>query len=309
MSAARVAVVAVTHGSSHVLPGWIEALERSGHRELLELVVVDSGSSPEEVEKMRAIAAGRVEAFVSLPNVGFGSGCNAGAGATSAPTLLFTNPDCKICELPARALAGEGLDGAIVGGHAIGSGRRLGFAKYPGFGEEAQELALGRYSRAFARVEPGTEPAWVSGAALMVDRADFERIGGFSPSFFMYFEDADLCARHRLAGGNMRLDDELAVDHGSGKSTEPSRLHSIGYALDSVNHYSGRVFAELHGSSWQRPALYLLLIPYALRRALVKLTRERDSLAQLGGFFACLFSPRHALRRLGAKREDGTPWL
>lgn len=300
MSGRRVAVVTVTHDSSHVLPAWIAAFEQGGQREALELCVVDCGSSAAEVERMRAIAVDRVEAFVALPNVGFGAGCNAGAQATEAPTLLFANPDARVCSIPARALAGEGLDGAIVGGYAKDSGRRLGFANLPGFGEEAQELTLGRYSRAFARVEPGAEPAWVSGAALLADRVDFERIGGFSPAFFMYFEDADLCVRHRLAGGTLRLDEELVIEHGSGQSTEPERRGSIGYSLDSINHYSGRIFAQRYGSPWQRPALYLLLIAYALRRALVKLLREKDSPGQILQFLACLFSPRYALRRLGA---------
>ncbi len=300
MSERRLAVVTVTHDSSHVLGEWIGAFEAGGHREALELCVVDSGSAPDELERMRAIAAGRVENFVSQPNRGFGAGCNAGARATAAPTLFFANPDAQVCSIPPAVLAGGSLEGVLLGGIARDSGRRLGFARLPDFREEAEELALGRYSRAFARAKPGAEPAWVSGAALVVDRADFERIGGFSPAFFMYFEDADLCARHRAAGGTMRLDEELVVEHRSGKSTEPERLTAIGFSLDSINHYSGRIFSRRHGRAWQPPLLYLLLAVYGARRGLVYLLRERRSPRQVLQFLACLFSPRYALRRLGA---------
>jgi N-acetylglucosaminyl-diphospho-decaprenol L-rhamnosyltransferase len=38
-----------------------------------------------------------------------------------------------------------------------------------------------------ARVLP-----WLKGAALAIRRTAFDAVGGFDPSYFMYFEDADL---------------------------------------------------------------------------------------------------------------------
>lgn len=297
---ARLTVIAVTHDSAHILPSWIEALEAVAPREQLELCVVDSGSSPDQLARSQELARGRVDHFVALPNVGYGAACNAGAAATAAPTLLFSNPDAEVVSLPARVLAGDRLDDELLGAFACNPYRPLGFAWLPTFREEASELVLGRWSKAFRRSNDA--PAWVSGAALMIGREPFERIGGFSPAFFMYFEDADLCARHACAGGTIELDPDLVVSHAAGKSTNAGRSSELGTVIDGINRLSGRRFAVRYGHPWDALALYLLLVfAYIPRRVLAILVR-RGSLVRNLDYFASLLRPSRGLRKLGAQR-------
>ena len=35
---------------------------------------------------------------------------------------------------------------------------------------------------------------------MLIERAAFERLGGFDPGFFMFYEDIDLCLRANEAG-------------------------------------------------------------------------------------------------------------
>ncbi len=56
-------------------------------------------------------------------------------------------------------------------------------------------------------------PDWVSGVAMLLRRADFERLGGFDPEFEMYLEDVDLCRRFRLAGREIRRELRAGVVH------------------------------------------------------------------------------------------------
>ena len=44
------------------------------------------------------------------------------------------------------------------------------------------------------------EAGWLSGSCLLLRRAAFEQVAGFDPSYFMYFEDVDLCDRLGRAG-------------------------------------------------------------------------------------------------------------
>lgn len=294
-AAPRLAAIAVTHDSARVLPEWIAAFERLPERELIELCVVDSGSSPTQRELIEAQVAGRIERFRALANVGFGAACNEGAAATEAPNLLFVNPDARVRSLPARATEEGGLGDTLLGGFALAPPRPLGFAAPPGLRQEAEELVLGRWSRAYARCEDS--PAWVSGAALLIGRAAFERIGGFSPAFFMYFEDADLAMRHRCAGGSVALDEGFGVEHLSGQSSAGD--DRAGLTLGGVNRLSGRRFAVRYGRPWDGAVLYvLLMLAYAPRHTLARLLRDRRGLRAAFEELLLLLRPGRALRRL-----------
>ncbi|RIL07160.1 MAG: hypothetical protein DCC71_04085 [Proteobacteria bacterium] len=57
------------------------------------------------------------------------------------------------------------------------------------------------------QLESGTQPysvGWVSTAALMVRRDVVQRVGGLDEGFFVYWTDADWCARIRAAGYDIR---------------------------------------------------------------------------------------------------------
>jgi hypothetical protein len=136
----------------------------------------------------------------------------------------------------------------------------------------------------------------------MIDRGWFERVGGFSPAFFLYFEDADLCARHVCAGGTVALDADLVVHHAAGKSTDEEQMGELVGVIDGINRLSGRRFAVRYGRPWDAFALYLLLVfAYVPRRLLAILVR-RGSLVRNLDYFACLLRPSRGLRKLGAQR-------
>jgi N-acetylglucosaminyl-diphospho-decaprenol L-rhamnosyltransferase len=301
MSAAQLAVVAVTHNSSRVIEGWIDALEATGRRSQMELCVVDSGSTPDERRFLRERVAPRVEVVCERPNLGYGRCCNVGAEQTSAPALLFTNPDARVRSVP------EGVwSGGLIAGRLLGAFKRLpdggvkplGYTHYPTAAREAEKLVLGRFHRGICRT--AASPAWVTGAALIIRRAEFDRIGGFSAELFMFCEDADLCLRHRAAGGSVALDPAFLIEHGSGKSSavdDPDRLAS---ALESVNRHSTRTFAARHGPPWQRALLYaLMVVVYIPRRVLAILLRGGRNRSRLGAYTLDLLLPKRVMRRMG----------
>jgi GT2 family glycosyltransferase len=57
---------------------------------------------------------------------------------------------------------------------------------------------------------------WLMGSALMLRRAALDEVGLFDESFFLYFEEVDLCWRLHHAGWEMRYFPQATVVHHKG---------------------------------------------------------------------------------------------
>src|SRR5690606_5415854 len=68
------------------------------------------------------------------------------------------------------------------------------------------------------RSRPARVPA-ASGCLLLVERELFTRLGGFTPDYFMYSEDVDLCARAAELGAYPLLVPAAQVTHVGGASS------------------------------------------------------------------------------------------
>jgi N-acetylglucosaminyl-diphospho-decaprenol L-rhamnosyltransferase len=289
-------VIAVTHDSSKAIERWLESLAATDLRDELELCVVDSGSSPAERAFLAERVAHRVDVLLMRPNLGYGRCSNLGAAATDADVLVFTNPDTCVRSLPSCVRHGRPPSGVVLGAVNRSNGRVLptGFRNMPSARWEAGRLLLGRFGRGY---RPAWEdPAWVSGAALIIASDDFRRIGGFSEEIFLYFEDADLCARHRECGGTVAIDREFVIEH------EPGMSSIADHDLDGVARWSGRIFATRHGGRARAAVLYVLLAGYYVpRRVVLTLLRKlvgRGESVHITPMVLDLLRPRRVLRRL-----------
>jgi N-acetylglucosaminyl-diphospho-decaprenol L-rhamnosyltransferase len=208
------AVVIVTHESAAHVGDTLRAVSgqlRPGD----ELLVVDNGSADDTAHAARA-AAPHVTVLEKRDNLGFAGGANAGAAASSAPLLLFLNPDaCPdagcLDELRRMAVLRPewGAWQALV---TMDSGATINTA-----GNVVHYLGISWAGRcgepvANAPSEP-TEVTFASGAALVVRRADWERLGGFDERYFMYCEDMDLGLRLWLSGSRVGIAPAARVEH------------------------------------------------------------------------------------------------
>lgn len=212
VDASAIAVVIVTYRSAAHVGATLSAVAPQ-LREDDELIVVDNASDDDTVAVAEA-ASDRVRVLQTGANLGFAGGCNAGAGASSAPLLLFLNPDAVPapgCIEALRAAAGAhpswGAWQALVtlpGGASIntsgGVTHFLGLAWTGGYGTPAAAAAEGPVS-------------FASGAALVVRRDAWDRLDGFDERYFMYCEDVDLSLRLWLSGYEVGLAPAALVEH------------------------------------------------------------------------------------------------
>jgi GT2 family glycosyltransferase len=104
----------------------------------------------------------------------------------------------------------------------------------PGIGR----LYLRTWSHDSQRIVP-----WVKGAALAIRCEAFHAVGGFDESFFMYFEDADLCCRMKKAGWEVHFAPVTTIVHAGGRSTEKVRADMAAQLLCSTH-----LFYQRHSS-------------------------------------------------------------
>jgi N-acetylglucosaminyl-diphospho-decaprenol L-rhamnosyltransferase len=241
-----VAVAIVNYKSAALTLRALESLRTElSHPELsVRAIVVENASGDEQV-LAREVPA-RFSDFASLVlspvNGGFGAGNNLAvryAYDLGHPPdyVLCLNPDTEVrpggvLELvrfmeshPRAGIAGSRFE------HADGSEWPIAF-RFPGpLSELEAGCVLGVVSRllskhAVAR-EMGPEPDqvdWLPGASMMLRRELLESIGGFDESYFLYFEETDLCMRARAAGFETWHVPQSRVMHIRGQSTGVTAL-------------------------------------------------------------------------------------
>jgi len=225
MTAPRISVIVLAWKLVDELRACLAALEAQVDAPDFEVVVVENGALP---AVRRALDAVDHVVRVDLPeNAGFGGGCDAGAAAASGSALVFLNDDAlpRPTWLAALAARADRPDSPVAVGSLLvdqddvvqESGSRLR--------SDAGTVQLGSgtaHSDAGRDGLLASRPVdYCSAAALWVDAAAFDAVGGFDELFTpAYYEDVDLQLRLRLAGGLVVVEPAAVVRHESGTSTD-----------------------------------------------------------------------------------------
>jgi GT2 family glycosyltransferase len=213
-----------------------------------QVILVDNNSTEAEARALGGEFSG-IEVVVCADNGGFSRGNNAGAVHATGDVLLFLNNDTLVqSDFVAPLLRRFEVSprAGIVGPRLLnGDGSfQLSAGRLPSVAREmldkaiaaamdgAHRMASRFVERRFARprlVE------WVTGAALAIRRDVFEQVGGFDASFFMFFEDKDLCARARQAGFEVWFEPASELRHLRGGSADPHTARI--YRASQVRYY------------------------------------------------------------------------
>lgn len=268
-------IVIVSFNVREVLEDCLRSVHEHPPSRRHEIVVVDNASRDGTADMVRARWPG-VRVIALGENRGFAAANNVGIRETAAPGyewILLLNSDTVVPGGALDRLMGraEALpDVGIAGPRLVdGAGRpELSWGRMPGAFSERRQKQL---SNAYARGEPWAMqaveqrssqehfPDWVSGACLLVRRADAERAGLLDERYFMYLEDADFCAAVRKLGRRVLFTPAATITHlrGRSRATAPQ-------AVEAGYRRSHLAFYRKHHPVWA-PFLWVYL---AVRRRL-----------------------------------------
>lgn len=253
-----------------------------------ELVIVDNASGDGSYEMIVAEVASRgwavddlVRVIGSPVNGGFGAGNNIGLGMTLRDGR---RPDYYYL-LNSDAFPDEGSTAALM--DHLEAHRKAGIACSHIRGEDnvvhttafrfpsiRSEFVGAARLRVFEKMMPeATVPMpqpeatcqvdWSAGASMMMRTKMLDAIGTFDETFFLYFEETDLCLRAARAGWTCwYVPDSRVVHIGSVSTGMKTKRRMPSYWYDSRRHY----FVKNHGRGYATGALLAHLAGGLLHR-------------------------------------------
>ncbi len=223
-------VILVSYNARAPLEACLRSLTTSVADIPHEIIVVDNASQDGTAEMVER-AFPEVRLIRNRENLGYPKANNQGVAAAEGEFVLLLNPDTEVppgapdrlmAELRARPRAG-----AVAPVLRLPSGRiQVSFGWSVGFlSESAKKLVLNRFlSRWAEKHRSPRKMGWLGGACLLIRREVLEQVRGFDETFFLYFEDIDLCYRIRNLGFDLYLVPDVEIRHVGGASISGLRL-------------------------------------------------------------------------------------
>ena len=251
-------IIIVNFNTRDELAACLDSLHSGWPACAAQIIVVDNASSDGSVDMVRSRFPS-VRAIELPRNLGFGAANNVALRESDASFALLLNSDTVV---PAGAI--DTLLSRLEANNATAAGPRLVD------GNGRPEISFGSMltpwseatQRRFVRMAASDVPRdreqidrhlarertvdWVTGACLLVRRADAVAAGLFDERFFMYEEDVDLCAAIRARGGTVLYTPAAQVVHLRGRAVARTSAPAGASQYDR----SHLAFYDKHAPAW-----------------------------------------------------------
>ncbi len=268
-----ISVVIVNWNSLRFLRPCLASLYGGALHQPFEVIVVDNASREPGVEQVVGPYPD-ITLIRNRENRGFAGANNQALRRCRGRYVLLLNPDTvlypgsidRLWELleqhPAAGAAGPQL--------LSSAGRPMeSYCSFPGPHLLWRGLITAlKADFAIYQEQPDHTPLlvdWVGGACMLLRRQALDQVGMLDESFFIYFEEADLCWRLRDAGWETYYVPEAQVVHhqGGSSATAPDGVYLDGILLDQWAR-SADQFLRKHLPAWTWLTFRCLTVGYTL---------------------------------------------
>jgi len=238
------------------------------NRQNFHILLVDNGSDDHDGIKL-GDEFKDIEVLRLDSNQGFAGGCNAGMRLCldkNADLIWLLNNDTTV---PA-----DSLDKLLAVSNADPKAAALGASivenESDGRAKTVQARGVIDFTKAKTYLKPDAEGPtveceWLSGSNLLLRSDALREVGLFDESYFLYFEDTELCHRLRLKGWKCILVPDAIIAHTGNASTTGKRRfwRDYYYTRNRFLFFSQYLPAE------KRLPAYLSIFSHLLRHTLV----------------------------------------
>ena len=250
-----VSIITVNYNQTALTCALLDSLRLQDYQDI-EVIVVDNGSRENGFHQFEEHFPGNIY-IRSDENLGFAGGNNLGVSVAKGEYLFFVNNDAEVTNTCISVLV-----------EILQSDNRIGMVSplicYFPEHEEQKENPVIQYA-GMPRVNSFTgrskmqgkgmvnsgqfdapfQTGYAHGAAMMIPRTVFDKVGPMAEDYFLYYEEIDWCERIRKAGYDILVVPKAVVWH-----KESSTMKSLG---QQKTYYMARNriwFMKRHYSGW-----------------------------------------------------------
>jgi N-acetylglucosaminyl-diphospho-decaprenol L-rhamnosyltransferase len=245
-----ISILMVNYNGSSCIYQCLDSIEKIVSNCPYEVIIVDNCSTDNSIKIIKDNFP-LVTLICSETNVGFSKANNLALNYSQGNHLLFLNTDTILTENTPKILSDyleQERDIGIIssritfqdGSYQLSGGRLpnlivefIDKIKY-GVDRKWHHIFSKLYNQKYSVVQ---EMGWLTGACLMIRRDVFEQLSGFDESFFMYFEDKDICKRASEAGWKIVYYPGTSLIHLLGGSSQDVKKSINTYYRDSQLYY------------------------------------------------------------------------
>lgn len=274
-------IIIVNYKSWSVLTECLDSFVQYTPKLNYEIIVVDNDSQDGEIEPFSEKYP-QVNFIKNTGNNGFAHGCNLGADNSRGKYLLFLNPDTVLTNSAAiDELFNFAQHNPDVG---ITSCRRINPK-----GKPEREIAFAnpwliiswiraiyklvnkaKIQKKFPENEMIWYPDWIAGSVVLIEKKLFNKIGRWDQdSFWMYYEDVDLCRKVKRQDKEIALLRNVELKHAHGGSSRRNPKTTAITKSEVVT--SSHVYIQLHTQGLNRVLLHLVIFIDTLLSQLIKI--------------------------------------
>jgi hypothetical protein len=205
------AIIIINYNSSEFSKKCIQSvLENTTGTISYEIIVVDNASKNEDYEVLKnhisELKNTNISLYRSRINTGFGGGNMHGVQYANATYYLFLNNDTLLIKDPIKIcfdFMEKTEDAALCGPQIFNEHQKkeVSFDHFTSIGREIFGKKI--LELVFPRTKPNRRKQYatplsvdyVNGSFMFFRAKDFDSVGGFDTTIFLYFEESDICYR------------------------------------------------------------------------------------------------------------------
>jgi GT2 family glycosyltransferase len=283
-----VSIIIVNYNTKELVSNCIKSIIEHTLNVEYEIILVDNNST--DGSKDIFLKDNRITYIQNNDNFGFGVANNIGVQSSKGKYLFFLNSDTILLnnavgilfdfaenhpELPIAVLGGLLMDENMNETHSFGNFPSM-FSKILEAMRLRNKSGISQSQSEKLSQNGFLEVDYITGADMLIKREIFDKVKGFDPNFFMYYEETDMQKQLKMLGLNNYIVDGLLILHFEGMSQKKTYNNHKRIVLDQSmllyfrkykSHFVVAIFKFIyfivrfptiffHGYTWREKKIY-----------------------------------------------------